>query len=161
MEWTLPNDWIEFVDCLNANGVDYLVVGAFALAFHRLPRTTGDIDFWIDPTPENAERAVKALDDFGFGSLGVTANDLAKKDMILQMGYPPGRIDLMTSIDGVGFDDAWNHRVQGRLGGKEVNFLGREQLLRNKLATGRAKDQADAQDLQKQIERERMTREKP
>src|ERR1039457_230743 len=100
----LPKDLREFIELLNSNGVEYAIVGGFALAFHGRPRYTGDIDFLIRRTPENAEKVARVLAHFGFGSLGVGAADFLKPDCIVQLGYPPNRIDLLTSISGVDTD---------------------------------------------------------
>jgi hypothetical protein len=139
----LQNDLSEFVALLNSHGVEYLVVGGHAVAFHGHPRLTGDIDFFIRPIRENAERVLKVLADFGFGDLNLNADDLVVQERIVQLGRPPNRIDLLTSISGVSFDDAWATRVPGDLGGSQVNFLGWDALIQNKTASGRDKDRLD------------------
>ena len=141
-------DWNEFIECLKANEVDFMVVGAFAMGYHSLPRTTGDIDFWVRPTEENSRRVWQAIQDFGLGSIGFGPLDIAEGNMLM-MGVPPGRIDLLPVISGVDFDAAWNRRVSGRLGGSDVFFLSEEDLLTNKIASGRTKDLADVERLQR------------
>ena len=139
-------DWNEFIECLKANEVDFMVVGAFAMGYHSLPRTTGDIDFWVRPTEENSRHVWQAIQDFGMGSVGFAPLDIAEGNTLM-MGVPPGRIDLLPVISGVNFDEAWERKVSGHLGGFVVFFLSEEDLLRNKLATGRTKDLADAERL--------------
>ena len=140
----LQSDLREFIELLNSLKVEYLVVGGHAVAFHGHPRFTGDIDFFIRTTHENAARMLRVLDDFGFGALGITAADLTDPGKVVQLGRPPNRIDILTSISGVDFDSAWNSRVAGDLDGQSVNFIGAENLLKNKQSSGRAKDLADA-----------------
>jgi hypothetical protein len=128
---------------LNRHAVKALVVGAHAVAFHAKPRFTKDFDLFVEPTPENAERVLEALDDFGFGALGLTVEDFATPARIVQLGVAPSRIDIATSIDGVTFDEAWAGKVRGTYGQEPVWFIGREALIRNKTAAGRAQDLAD------------------
>lgn len=136
-------DQREFLLLLRQHDVRALVVGAHALAFHAKPRYTKDIDIFVDASEENARRIVAAIDEFGLGALGVTAADLATEHRVVQLGVPPNRIDLMTSIDGLTFDDAWRSRVEGSFGGVPVSFIGKDDLIRNKAASGRAQDLAD------------------
>ncbi|MDX2151909.1 MAG: hypothetical protein SFV54_14315 [Bryobacteraceae bacterium] len=145
----LNRDWREFVELLNAHRVEYLVVGAFAVAWHGYPRFTADIDFLVRPDAENAERAVNALRQFGFSSLNIAVEDLSKLDQVIQLGVTPNRIDVITSIAGVSFDEAWASRVHGSIDGVPVCFIGLEELIRNKEATGRLQDRADADRLRK------------
>ncbi len=146
----LSKDLREFIECLNSNEVEYLIVGALAVSWHGFPRYSADIDFLIRPSQANAARVLRALSQFGFGILDITASDLTVTGRVIQLGYEPNRIDLMTSITGVSFDDAWDDRASGDLDGLPVNFIGRSSLLRNKEATGRAKDRIDAEELRKQ-----------
>jgi len=146
----LNRDLREFIECLNSNKAEYLIVGAFAVSWHGFPRYSGDIDFLVHPTPENAVLVLRALADFGLGSLDISVNDLSTPGKVIQLGYEPNRIDLMTSVTGVTFDEAWTERASGELDGVPVNFIGRAALLRNKEATGRAKDLIDAIELRKQ-----------
>jgi hypothetical protein len=143
-----PNrDWKEFFESLNSTGVEYVVVGALALAFHGYPRYTGDVDILVAREATNAARVVAALAAFGFGSLGIAEQDLLEENSIIQLGHPPVRIDLLTSISGVTFAEAWAGRVAGDFDGVPVHYIGRQQLLRNKQAAGRPKDLGDAAEL--------------
>lgn len=144
------DDFLDMVDCLNREGVEYVVVGAFALAQHGLPRATGDIDFFVRPSAENASRVVGALDAFGapLNSAGVTASDFAKAGMVYQIGIIPRRIDILTEASGITFDEAWSSRVVRTINEREVAFVGLEPLLKNKRATARPKDLADADALE-------------
>jgi hypothetical protein len=137
----------EFVELLNSNEVEYLVVAAFAVAYHGFPRYTADLDILLRPTPENAGRVLRALQSFGFGNVGVTAEDLQAEGKIIQLGVKPNRIDLLTAISGVTFEEAWHGREEGELEGIPSRFIGRTALLTNKEATGRAKDKGDAEEL--------------
>jgi hypothetical protein len=135
---------------LNSNRVEYLIVGAFAVSWHGFPRYSGDIDFLVRPSAPNAERVVRAIAQFGLASLGISVSDLNVPGKVVQIGFEPNRIDVMTSITAVTFDEAWASRSSGQLDGIEVNFIGRAELLRNKEATGRSKDLIDAIELRKQ-----------
>ena len=146
----LSKDLREFVECLNSNGVEYLIVGALAVSWHGYPRYSADIDFFISASEENAARLLLAIQQFGFGSLGLTVEDFTAPARVIQLGHEPNRIDLMTSISGVSFDDAWQTRVPGELDGILVPFIGRDALLRNKEASGRGKDRIDVEELRKQ-----------
>lgn len=143
----LHSDLREFIGFLSSREVEYLVVGGHAVAFHGYPRVTGDIDFLLRSTPENADRMLRVLEDFGFGDLGLTATDFTAPGRVVQLGHPPNRIDLMTSISGLSFEEAWEGRVAGTLDGLPVWFLGKSALLRNKRASGRARDLADLEAL--------------
>jgi acetolactate synthase regulatory subunit len=145
----LSKDLREFVGLLNANRVEYLVVGAFAVAHHGVPRYTAYLDLLLRPSPENAERMLGVLSEFGFRNLGVSAADFQEPDKVIQLGVSPNRIDLLTSISGVTFDDAWSTREEGDLDGVTVNFIGRAALIRNKEHTGRSRDVGDAEELRK------------
>ena len=137
------SDFEELFACFNARRVRAIVVGGHALAFHGHPRFTKDLDIFVDSSPENARVLLEALSDFGFGSVGLTVNDFTTPGRIVQLGVAPNRIDLMTAIDGVSFDEAWAGRVEGRFGGQSVSYLGRAEFLRNKRAAGRPQDVAD------------------
>jgi hypothetical protein len=134
---------------LSEEGAEYLVVGAYALAAHGYARATGDIDIWVRPAPGNALRVMAALRRFGAPLFNLTPRDLEVPGTVFQMGVPPGRIDVMTSIQGVGFDEAWTSRVERERDGMKIPFLGREALIRNKRSTGRTKDLADAEALER------------
>jgi hypothetical protein len=139
----MNRDFSDMLSALSAGGAEYLVVGAHALAAHGRPRATGDLDLWVRPTPENAGRVWRALAQFGapLGSLSVA--DLEHSGIVFQIGVPPCRIDILTSIDGVDFDEAWPRRIHVSIGPNEVPVLGREDLVANKRAAGRPKDLAD------------------
>lgn len=143
----LQADLREFIALLNSNEVEYLVVGGYAVAFHGHPRFTGDIDFFIRATKDNARRVVDALTAFGFGELGISERDLIEPGRIVQLGQPPNRIDILTSISGVDFDEAWKARVQSAMDEQPVNLIGWDELVRNKRASGRKKDMADLEKL--------------
>ena len=142
----LNRDFKEFAELLNARSVDYLVVGGYALAAHGHPRYTGDIDFWVRPTPENFARLLTALNDFGFGSLGLSEADF-DSDTVVQLGQPPRRIDLLTAIDGVEFEACYARREQVELAGVRLNIIGLDDFKQNKRASGRLKDLADLESL--------------
>ena len=144
-------DWKEFIALLNAHQVEYAIVGAIALGWHGYPRYTGDLDILVRPEAQNAARVLTALSAFGFAGLDVTASDLSAADCIMQLGYPPGRIDILTSLSGVTFDEVWQHKVHGDFGGIEAIYIGRQDLLRNKKSTGRLKDAGDADELARRI----------
>jgi hypothetical protein len=141
----LNQDWREFVESLEENGVEYLLVGAVAGSFHGVPRMTGDIDFWVKPSDKNAAAVLRALDSFGFSGLDVTADELAAPDLVLQLGFPPRRIDLLTSLEALQFDECYSRRVQAEIGGLMIPVLSKEDFVRNKTALGRPKDLADVE----------------
>lgn len=143
----LDRDFNEFIALLRTHDARFLVVGGYAVAAHGYPRYTGDLDVWVLVDAVNAQRIVDALGDFGFGSLGLTTDDFLHPNRVVQLGYPPLRIDILTSIDGVAFDDCYDHRVEIDLGGTVVPFIGLEDLRRNKAASGRSQDRADLEAL--------------
>lgn len=126
-----------------AEKVEYLLVGAYAMAAHGVPRATGDIDLWIRPTPENASKVLSALKVFGAPLSDVTANDFSSPGITYQIGIAPSRIDVLTAIDGVTFDEAWAERIDTQIAGLSVPVIGRNSLIKNKRASGRPKDLAD------------------
>ena len=128
---------------MNRNAVKALVVGAHAVAFHAKPRFTKDFDLLVEPSEENAARIVRALEDFGFGALGLGTTDFATPGRVVQLGVAPSRIDLATSIDGLTFDEAWAGKVAGSYGQQPVWYIGRAELIRNKEAAARPQDLAD------------------
>ena len=140
-------DFKELLASFNAHRVDYLVVGAYALAFHGAPRYTGDIDLLVRSDAENARAVLAALADFGFASLGLAESDFLKPDRVVQLGVPPVRIDLLTSLTGVTWEEARAHRVAGYYGDVPVHFIGKNDYVRNKRAIGRKKDAADLEAL--------------
>jgi Nucleotidyl transferase of unknown function (DUF2204) len=143
----LEEDLREFVELLNALNVHYIVVGAFAVAYHGRPRFTADLDLFIERSHENAERLVQVLERFGFGSLNLSIDDFLQENQVVQLGVAPNRIDLLTFLSGVNFQDAWATREQGEIEGLTVPFISREMLKRNKAATGRSQDLADLEHL--------------
>jgi hypothetical protein len=143
----LQSDLSEFVGLLTSKKVEYVVVGGHAVAFHGHPRLTGDVDFLIRPTRENADRVLAVLRDFGFGSIGITVDDLIVPEKVVQLGNPPNRIDLLTSISGVTFDEVWSSRTPGNLGEHVVDYIGWDALIRNKRASDRDKDRLDVKTL--------------
>jgi hypothetical protein len=135
-------DFADFVSALNKHEVAYVIVGAYALAYHGHPRATGDIDFWIRPNRNNAALLLAALKTFGFGTLDISADDILS-GKIIQLGFPPVRIDLITKIDGLSDDEIMKSKTQGQLGDQTVWYLGREAFIKNKRSAGRHKDLAD------------------
>lgn len=143
----LSRDFKEFVASLNANGVRYLVAGGYAVAAHGHPRYTKDLDVWIEITSDNARRVLKALADFGLGEIKLTEKDLTTPNQVIQLGYPPHRIDLLTTLDGVDFPECYAARTTLELDGVSVCFIDLENLKRNKRASGRHQDLADVENL--------------
>lgn len=143
----IQSDFKELLELFNSHKVEYLITGAYALAVHGAPRYTGDINLYVKPDSSNAKRIVKALDEFGFGSLGLSINDFSKPGQIIQLGVAPGRVDIITSISGVTWEEADAGKLSGNCGGVMVNFIGREQFIINKRAIGRKKDIADIESL--------------
>jgi hypothetical protein len=140
-------DFVDLLRAFIAADVRFLVVGAYALAHHGRPRATGDLDVWVEPTPANAPRVVGALAAFGAPMADITESDFARPGVVFQIGVPPGRIDILTELTGLAFDEAWPGREPGRFGDLSVDFIGREAFIRNKRATGRAKDLGDIEGL--------------
>jgi hypothetical protein len=142
-ESPLNPDFRDMLCALYDESVEFLVVGAYSLAVHGLPRATGDLDIWIRNTPDNAVKAWKALIRFGAPTSKLTVQDLCDPDAVIQIGIAPRRIDLLTSITGVDFEEAWRDRVFTLVEGRNVSVIGRTQLILNKRSTGRPKDLAD------------------
>jgi hypothetical protein len=142
---TWNEDFFDMISALSDAQAEFIVVGAHAMAVHGVPRATGDLDILVRPTPDNAARVVSALHQFGapLEAHGVSQADFERHGNVYQIGLPPRRIDLLTEISGVSFDDAWQSKVLASLGGHRIAFLGLDALLRNKRATGRDKDLAD------------------
>ncbi len=145
----LADDLREFVELLNSQSVEYLIVGGHAVAYHGYPRYTGDLDIFLRRTPQNAAKIIIVLDEFGFSGLGLRETTFSQPDVIVQLGQPPNRIDLLTEISGVDFEGAWASRDGAYLDGIPVSMIGREALLANKRASGRPKDFADVHELEK------------
>lgn len=141
------SDFKDLLKLFNSHGVEYLLVGAYALAHHGAPRYTGDLDLFINANSENARRVVAALTEFGFADLGLAEQDFIKPDQLIQLGVPPARVDIATSISGVTWDEAYRSKVAGTCSGIAVYILGRQKLIKNNRATGRTKDLADIEAL--------------
>ena len=139
----LNDDFKEFAALLHSNQVDYLIVGGYALAAYGHPRYTGDLDFWVGTDAANAARVLNALKEFGFGALGIGMQDLTTSNRVVQMGFPPRRIDLLTSIDGVVFEPCFARRMVVAADGLSLNFISLDDFKTNKRSTGRHKDLAD------------------
>ena len=143
----IQQDFRDLLELFNSHKVEYIIVGGYALAFHGAPRYTGDMDIYVKPDAGNAQQIVSALDEFGFGSVGLAAADFEKPGQVIQLGVPPVRIDIITSIGGVSWNEAFTGQVAGKYGDIQVYYLGREQFLKNKRAVGRKKDLADIEAL--------------
>jgi hypothetical protein len=149
----LNQDFVDLLRAFAAADVRFLVVGAYALAVHGLPRATGDLDVWIDPTPANARRAYGALRDFGAPLENLREEDLTNPDLVFQMGVAPVRIDVLMSITGVAFDEAWERRTDAVFEGVRFPVIGLDELVRNKRACARPKDLVDLEILERQRQR--------
>ena len=143
----IQQDFRDLLELFKVHDVDYMIVGAHALAYHGAPRYTGDIDLFVRADGENAQRVLRALDDFGFGSMGLSPEDFSVPGQIVQLGVAPVRIDIITAITGVSWDEAVAERDEGTYGDVNVHYIGRAQFVANKRATGRAKDLADVEAL--------------
>ena len=143
----LNPDFKEFFQLLNANKAHYLIVGGYAVAYHGYPRYTKDVDVWIWINPENAERLVKTLRDFGFESLGLKASDFLETDTIIQLGHAPNRIDLIMGVPGVEFEECYAVRNEEEIDGIKLMFIDIEGLKKSKKASGRPQDLADIENL--------------
>ena len=143
----LDENFKEFIRLLNANDVKYLVIGGFAVAYHGYPRYTKDIDFWIWAQPENAEKVIKTIKDFGFGMMGFQVEDLLNPENVIQLGYEPNRIDLIVDLEGLDFEICFANCKDAEFEGIPIHFINLDDLVKNKLSTGRLKDKVDAQTL--------------
>jgi predicted nucleotidyltransferase len=143
----LNQDFKEFIQSLNDNQVRYLVIGGYAVALHGYPRYTKDIDIWIEMSSENANRMLQALEQFGFASLDLQPQDFMTPDQVIQLGYPPSRIDLLTTPDGVNFVECYATKLEVDIGDVLVNFIDLDNLRVNKKASGRLQDLADLENL--------------
>lgn len=138
----LEPDFSDFIETLNRNKVEFVIVGAFALGHHGAPRATGDFDVWVRPHEPNARATIQALVDFGLPTINVTPEDILS-GKVIQLGVAPVRIDILSDLSGVTADEVWRTKVPGRLGPHSLFFIGRETFVKNKRAAGRKKDQAD------------------
>ncbi len=145
----LNPDFRDMLSCLNDEEVEFIIVGAYALAAHGLPRATGDIDVWVRNSSTNAQRILRALVKFGAPVSNLSEDDFVAHDMVLQLGIEPSRIDLLTGIDGVEFDEAWKNKVSVRIDGMGIYILSKADLLKNKLSANRDKDRSDIAWLEK------------
>jgi hypothetical protein len=145
----LSSDLREFIHLLNTNSVRYVIVGAWALAFHGRPRYTGDLDIFVARDDENADKLMAVIDAFGFRHAGIKREDFLQVDHVIQLGREPNRIDILTGISGVTFDEAWDHREQGEIADAVVFVISRDLLIKNKRAANRAKDLGDIELLEK------------
>jgi len=143
----ISKDFKEFIELLNANDVRYLIVGGYAVAVHGYPRYTKDLDIWIERSEQNAANLLKALVQFGFGSLDVSADDFLETGQVIQLGYPPNRIDLVTDLDGLSFEPCYAFKITVTMDEIDINFIDLENLKINKAATGRSQDLADIEHL--------------
>ena len=148
----LSQDFQDLLVLLNQHSVRYLVVGGYATSIHAVPRYTKDIDIWVERSPENAKALLAALHAFGFGSLGLTADDFQTDDTIVQLGYEPNRVDLLTSLKGVEFASCYERRLEAEVEGIQVPFIASPDLISNKTAVGRSQDIADIEQLKQYLE---------
>ena len=140
-------DFKYLLELFNAHNVEYMIIGGYALAYHGAPRYTGDIDIFVKPDNINAARILSALEIFGFGLIGLTIKDFQTPDNVIQLGVPPVRIDIVTSITGVSWDDAISGCVDGKYGDISVKYIGLQEFIVNKRATGRKRDISDLESL--------------
>jgi hypothetical protein len=143
----MNQDFVDLLRAFIAAEVRFLIVGAYALALHGRPRATGDLDVWVEATPQNAERVMRALASFGAPMNDISIADFSSEGVTYQIGVPPGRIDILTELTGISFSEAWADRMRRPFGEIEVDFIGRTSFIRNKRATGRPKDLGDIEGL--------------
>jgi len=146
---TLAQDFEDFVRLLNKHNVEYMVVGGYAMAFHGKPRYTGDLDIWIRISESNAVKLIDVISDFGMGSLGFEKADFLQPGYVSQIGYPPLRIDILNTIDGVTFDEAYQNKLTIEEGDLKIAYIGLDDLLANKLTAGRKRDVDDVKEIKK------------
>ena len=145
----LNQDFLDFIGLLEEEKVEYLVIGGYAVGLHGFPRYTGDIDFFVAISEENAGRIMRVFEKFGFGHIGITGADFLKMDYVVEIGREPRKIQILTGIDGVQFEECASRKVEMVLGGVAVRFIGKDDLIRNKAASGRPKDRIDVEELGK------------
>jgi hypothetical protein len=144
----LHQDFKEFIELLNGNNVEYLLIGGYAVVLHGYVRSTGDIDLWINNSPENANKVIKALTEFGFSSLNLSVHDFIQNDQVIQLGYPPYRIDIITSIEGLNFTYCFNNKVIFQMDENySINLIDIESLKKSKSISGRHRDLEDLENL--------------
>lgn len=157
----MDKDFRELLSAFNAHNVKYLIVGGYAVSFHSDPRTTKDLDLFIQPSPENAKAVFLALKDYGAPLDGISAGDFSSPGSVFQIGVAPMRVDILQSIDGVDFEDAWNRRVRARVATNdslEGNYISAEDLMSNKLASGRPRDLVDADEIRSSLQSNRSAK---
>ncbi|WP_461450452.1 DUF6036 family nucleotidyltransferase [Mucilaginibacter sp.] len=146
---TLDKDFEDFVFLLNKYNVNYMIIGGYALAFHGIPRHTGDLDIWIDISEENAQKMIEVIKEFGLGSLGLETIDFLQKGIITQIGYPPLRIDILNEIDGIEFGEAYPNKLIIDIDGLPISYISLDDLIKNKQVSGRQRDLSDITELNK------------
>ena len=146
----IQKDYKELLELFNAHKVEYLIVGGYALAFHGAPRFTGDMDLFVKPDSTNAQKILTALEEFGMASLDLSQTDFTSLDNVIQIGVPPVRVDIMTSITAVDWEKAESGKVPGNYGDTQVYFIGRDEFIANKRALGRKRDLADLEAIEEQ-----------
>ena len=151
----IEKDYEELLRLLNRHNVKYCIIGSFAVAFYAKPRYTKDIDILIQPDRENSRRILKALQEFGFESIPISEEDFIKEGNIIQLGYEPLRIDILTSLEGASFTEIWGKRTTGMYGSEKVHFIGLKDLIQNKQLSGRWQDKHDLQILEKAARKEK------
>ncbi|WP_304221638.1 hypothetical protein [Gracilinema caldarium] len=144
----VPRDFIDLFRCLNHHGVEYLIVGNYALAYHGIPLSMDDLDLFISPEVDNVQNLLLALEEFGFGALGLTVQDFIDPNACVRLGYPPEELDIISSISGVSWEEAWEKRRNGTFWGESVNVIAKDLLIKNKRARGRLQDLKDATSLE-------------
>ena len=144
----MNQDFTEFIKCLNKHDVKYLIVGGYAVAIHGHPRYTKDLDVWVRIATDNAEKILLALKEFGFSSLKLEVNDFTEPQNVIQLGYPPNRIDIITTASGIDFEESYANRLMVEIDGIKASFIDLENLKKNKRATGRYQDLADLEKLE-------------
>jgi hypothetical protein len=144
----MNQDFLDLLRAFIAAEVRFLIVGAYALALHGRPRATGDLDVWVEATPQNAERVMRALAAFGAPMNDISVADFSREGVTYQIGVPPGRIDILTELTGLTFPEAWSDRLRRPFGDVDVDFIGRASFIRNKRATGRPKDLGDIEGME-------------
>lgn len=145
----LNQDFLEFIGLLEEEKVDYLVIGGYAVGLHGFPRYTGDIDFFIAVSDANSLKILRVFEKFGFGGIGIVREDFLKKDHVVEIGREPRKIQVLTGIDGVEFEDCFARKVEALIGGHIVKIIGKDDLIRNKAASARPKDRIDLEELKK------------
>jgi hypothetical protein len=146
----IGQDFKEFIELLNKHQVEYIVVGGYAVAMYGYPRYTGDIDFWVNPTQTNAKKIINALIEFGFGDLDINENDFNMEDKKIQIGFPPNRIDIITGVTGLTFNETYKSKKVITISETNINFISLYHLRLNKNSTGREKDINDLKNLPKE-----------